>query len=52
MTGGTGISPRDNTYETVNGMMEKPLPGYGELFRMLSYEESAPQPCSAEPRGA
>jgi molybdenum cofactor biosynthesis protein B len=39
MTGGTGISSRDQTYETVTGMFTKHLPGYGELFRMLSYEE-------------
>jgi molybdenum cofactor biosynthesis protein B len=39
MTGGTGISSRDQTYETVTGMFSKHLPGYGELFRMLSYEE-------------
>jgi len=39
MTGGTGISARDQTYETVTGLLTKPLPGYGELFRMLSYEE-------------
>ena len=40
MTGGTGISPRDQTYETVSGLLTKPLPGYGELFRMLSYPRS------------
>jgi molybdenum cofactor biosynthesis protein B len=39
MTGGTGISPRDQTFETVSGLLNKPLPGYGELFRMLSYAE-------------
>ena len=39
MTGGTGISARDQTYETVSQLLDKPLPGYGELFRMLSYEE-------------
>jgi molybdenum cofactor biosynthesis protein B len=39
MTGGTGISPRDQTFETVSALLTKPLPGYGELFRMLSYEE-------------
>ncbi|MEO8498958.1 MAG: molybdopterin-binding protein, partial [Planctomycetota bacterium] len=36
MTGGTGISTRDQTYETVTALITKPLPGYGELFRMLS----------------
>lgn len=39
LTGGTGISARDNTYETVTLLIDKPLPGYGELFRMLSYQE-------------
>ena len=39
MTGGTGISSRDQTFETVSGLFHKSLPGYGELFRMLSYEE-------------
>lgn len=39
MTGGTGISTRDQTYETVTALITKPLPGYGELFRMLSYQE-------------
>lgn len=39
VTGGTGIAARDTTCETVVGLMTKLLPGYGELFRMLSYEE-------------
>jgi molybdenum cofactor biosynthesis protein B len=39
MTGGTGISARDQTYETVAGLLTKPLPGYGELFRTLSYQD-------------
>jgi len=39
MTGGTGITSRDLTYETVMSLLDKPLPGYGELFRMLSYAE-------------
>jgi molybdenum cofactor biosynthesis protein B len=39
MTGGTGLGRRDLTVETVSKLLEKPLPGYGELFRMLSYEE-------------
>jgi molybdenum cofactor biosynthesis protein B len=38
-TGGTGISARDTTYEVVDGMLEKKLEGFGEIFRMLSYEE-------------
>lgn len=42
MTGGTGVSARDQTYETVSSLMTKPLPGYGELFRLLSFEEIGP----------
>ena len=42
LTGGTGISPRDQTFETVSELLTKPLPGYGELFRMLSYQEIGP----------
>jgi molybdenum cofactor biosynthesis protein B len=38
-TGGTGISARDSTYETLSGLIDKPLPGFGELFRFLSFEE-------------
>jgi molybdopterin adenylyltransferase len=37
-TGGTGISSRDSTYEAVSGLLQKKLDGFGELFRMLSYE--------------
>lgn len=38
-TGGTGISRRDSTYEAVTGLFDKHLDGFGELFRMLSFEE-------------
>ena len=38
-TGGTGISPRDGTFEAVTGLFEKRLDGFGELFRMISFEE-------------
>lgn len=37
--GGTGISPRDTTFDVISRMLEKTLPGFGELFRMLSYQE-------------
>lgn len=37
--GGTGISQRDRTYDVISRKLEKTLPGFGELFRMLSYEE-------------
>ncbi len=42
LTGGTGLSGRDQTFETVTGLLTKPLPGYGELFRFLSYAEIGP----------
>jgi molybdenum cofactor biosynthesis protein B len=38
-TGGTGISGRDTTYEVVDRMLHKKLDGFGEIFRMLSYQE-------------
>lgn len=37
--GGTGISPRDTTHDALSRLLEKTLPGFGELFRMLSYEQ-------------
>lgn len=37
--GGTGISRRDSTYEVIAHVLEKRLDGFGELFRMLSYQE-------------
>lgn len=39
LNGGTGIAPRDRTYDVVASKLEKTLPGFGEIFRMLSYEE-------------
>ncbi|MDO8794665.1 MAG: MogA/MoaB family molybdenum cofactor biosynthesis protein [Vicinamibacterales bacterium] len=38
-TGGTGITSRDGTFEAVDALLEKRLPGFGELFRMLSFAE-------------
>jgi molybdenum cofactor biosynthesis protein B len=38
-TGGTGISRRDSTYDAVAALLDKRLDGFGELFRMLSYQE-------------
>ncbi len=37
--GGTGIAPRDTTFEALQGLLEKEIPGFGEMFRMLSYED-------------
>jgi molybdenum cofactor biosynthesis protein B len=41
-TGGTGITSRDSTYEAVSALLQKRLDGFGELFRMLSYEQIGP----------
>jgi molybdenum cofactor biosynthesis protein B len=42
VTGGTGISARDNTVEALAPLFDKTLPGFGELFRALSYAEIGP----------
>ena len=39
LTGGTGVTSRDSTFEAVEALLDKRLTGFGELFRMLSYEE-------------
>jgi molybdenum cofactor biosynthesis protein B len=41
-TGGTGITSRDGTFEAVDGLFEKRLEGFGELFRMLSFHDIGP----------
>lgn len=41
-TGGTGITSRDSTYEVVCNLFDKRLEGFGELFRMLSYQDIGP----------
>jgi molybdenum cofactor biosynthesis protein B len=41
-TGGTGITSRDSTFEAVDALLEKRLDGFGELFRMLSFEQIGP----------
>lgn len=41
-TGGTGISPRDRTIDVLESIFEIKLPGFGELFRMLSYDQIGP----------
>src|SRR6266498_1917275 len=40
--GGTGIARRDSTFESIDALIEKRLPGFGELFRMLSYADIGP----------
>ena len=42
LTGGTGIGRRDQTYETVTELLTRPMPGYGELLRTLSYQQIGP----------
>lgn len=42
LTGGTGITARDTTFETISALLDKPMPGYGELFRMLSFDQVGP----------
>ncbi len=37
--GGTGIAPRDTTYDAIATLLEKEIPGFGEIFRQLSYAE-------------
>jgi molybdenum cofactor biosynthesis protein B len=39
VNGGTGISPRDGTYEVIAGLLDKRLDGFGEIFRYLSYQD-------------
>ncbi|GAE36219.1 MogA/MoaB family molybdenum cofactor biosynthesis protein [Halalkalibacter akibai] len=43
LNGGTGFSPRDVTYEAITQLLDKKMDGFGELFRMLSYEEIGPK---------
>lgn len=42
LSGGTGITRRDGTFEAVSSLLEKKLPGFGELFRMLSFDDIGP----------
>ncbi len=42
LSGGTGLSHRDRTYEAVTGLLTKKLDGFGELFRFLSFQEIGP----------
>ncbi len=42
-TGGTGIAPRDRTYEAVQALLEKTVDGFGEAFRRLSWDDVGPR---------
>ncbi len=42
ISGGTGLTSRDSTYEALSGLFDKQLDGFGELFRMLSYQDIGP----------
>jgi molybdenum cofactor biosynthesis protein B len=41
-TGGTGIAPRDRTFTTLRSILDSEIPGFGELFRQLSFAEIGP----------
>jgi molybdenum cofactor biosynthesis protein B len=42
-TGGTGLAPRDQTYEAIDGLLERRLDGFGEAFRRLSWDDVGPR---------
>ena len=42
LTGGTGVAPRDRTPEALRPLLQQDLPGFGELFRLLSYRQVGP----------
>lgn len=42
-TGGTGLAPRDRTYEAVSALLDKTMDGFGEAFRRLSWDEIGPR---------
>ena len=51
-TGGTGVTPRDVTPEALAPLVTKPIPGFGELFRWLSYEEIGASTIQSRAEGA
>lgn len=51
-TGGTGVTARDVTPEALAPLVDKPIPGFGELFRMLSYEQIGTSTIQSRAEGA
>ncbi len=51
-TGGTGVTPRDVTPEALAPLITKPIPGFGELFRWISYQEIATSTIQSRAEGA
>jgi molybdenum cofactor biosynthesis protein B len=43
LVGGTGINPRDQTYEALEALFDKKIPGFGEAFRRLAFESMGPR---------
>jgi len=51
-TGGTGVTPRDTTPEALAPLVSKPIPGFGELFRWLSFQEIGTSTIQSRAEGA
>lgn len=52
LTGGTGLSLRDQTVDVLSGLQDKELPGFGEKFRDLSFEDIGPRAVLSRARAA
>ena len=49
-TGGSGLTDRDSTVDVLDKLIEKEIPGFGEIFRMISFKKLVLQPFNQEPR--